>query len=520
MGDDQRPVLQLDPQLRRVALLIGWMIVAGGCIAALVLVWPVVSTIVGALSPFIVALVIAYLFNPIVNVAERRFHLTRVGGVVIVNLLLLLIVGIFVAIVVPILTTQISSAYKGIGTTASEKVIPWVNGKVMGSEAALAPETAKSLDEWLGEWSKDYSADIVFSDETVRMAFGQWAAQADDVSDEEKRKVDARLNAWLQRSSGSSVSIGGMAERRGMWLEEGESGRVSADMLLVRIDSFLQNRGVDLEELGQKALASSSVRSAATSAASEGAGIVGKAVAWVASFVGSLVGSVVFLVFVVLVGFYLLVDFGSFRAVAEVMVPEKHQARFFDVTAKTDAAVGGFIRGQVTSAVLVGLLTFLGLFALGMKQYALLIGCIAGVGNLIPYLGPIIGATPAVLYMILSDTHDGAQAKLVYSGLVVGLFAIIQAIDGFVFQPKIVGKSAQLHPVAVMVALVLGAQFGFVGMIVAVPAACIVRVMAKEFYWDRREESWRKRTGGKSLGDPPPRKARKRKNPAPKKDAS
>ncbi len=504
MNDDQRPVFQLDPQLRRLALLIGWMIVAAGFIAALVLVWPVVQTVMRVLAPFIVALVIAYLFNPIVNVAERRFRLTRVGGVFIVNLLMLLIVGVFVAIIVPILTTQIKTAYNGIRDTAEEKVIPWINESIMDKEL-LRLETADSLVQWT---SKLRPLDEVAPDQ-VRLIFRTWSEEASDVSEEEKERALERLESWLSERKEPIRSID--ISRLVLGWQADSRGGLSVEILIARADSYLRSHGVNVEQIGQKALSSSSVRSAATSAASEGAGFVGRAVAWVAGFIGALFSSVVFLVFVVLVSFYLLIDFGSFRGVAEVMIPEKHQPRAFDVLHKTDVAVGGFIRGQVTSAILVGLLTFLGLFALGMKQYALLIGCIAGIGNLVPYLGPVVGATPAILYMLLSDAHDGAQAKLLYSGLVIGLFALIQTIDGFVFQPKIVGKSAQLHPVAVMVALALGAQFGLVGMIVAVPAACIVRVMAKEFYWDRREDSWRSRTGKTTLNDPPPRKRRKKK---------
>jgi predicted PurR-regulated permease PerM len=130
---------------------------------------------------------------------------------------------------------------------------------------------------------------------------------------------------------------------------------------------------------------------------------------------------------------------------------------------------------------------------LGMKQYALLIGFVAGAANFIPYLGPLMGEIPAILYVLLSNNYEGPKEKLLYTGLVIGLFALIQTLDGFVFQPKIVGKSAQLHPVVVILALVVGGQFGIMGMIVAVPTACILRVLIKEFYWDQRMASTRQR---------------------------
>jgi len=67
--------------------------------------------------------------------------------------------------------------------------------------------------------------------------------------------------------------------------------------------------------------------------------------------------------------------------------------------------------------------------------------------------------------------------------LVVALFALIQALDGFVFQPRIVGKSSNLHPLLVMLALLIGAQFGLGAMIVAVPIACVGQVLFKELVW-------------------------------------
>jgi predicted PurR-regulated permease PerM len=70
------------------------------------------------------------------------------------------------------------------------------------------------------------------------------------------------------------------------------------------------------------------------------------------------------------------------------------------------------------------------------------------------------------------------------SAQVAVLFIVIQSLEGYVFQPNIVGKSSQLHPLAMMLALIAGAQFGIGGMIIAVPIACIVRVLLKEFWWD------------------------------------
>jgi len=76
-----------------------------------------------------------------------------------------------------------------------------------------------------------------------------------------------------------------------------------------------------------------------------------------------------------------------------------------------------------------------------------------------------------------------AYCKIIGFLLVAGIFIIIQAIEGMVLQPKIRGKGAALHPIAIMLALILGSPFGITGMIAAVPAACIIRVLLVEFYF-------------------------------------
>jgi predicted PurR-regulated permease PerM len=155
----------------------------------------------------------------------------------------------------------------------------------------------------------------------------------------------------------------------------------------------------------------------------------------------------------------------------------------------------------LTVATIVGVLATIGLMALGLKQYALLIGVITGIGNLIPYLGPVMGATPAVLYVLFSESYDTGRERLVYLGLIVALFAFLQVIEGFFLQPRIVGRNAQLHPVAVIFALACGAPFGVIGMIIALPVAAIIRVLLKEFFWDAREAEWHRTTGKVRLDD-------------------
>lgn len=198
---------------------------------------------------------------------------------------------------------------------------------------------------------------------------------------------------------------------------------------------------------------------------------------------GSVVSFFSFLGFVAVISFYLIVDFSKIRPSIEPLIPPANRKRVFDLLEKVDTAVGGFIRGQLIDCVLVGTLTTILLLIAGFKQYALLIGFLAGVGNIVPYLGPIIGGTPAVIWVLLSSTYPTLTDKFYGVLIVAGIFIFVQSVEGFIFQPRIVGKNSQLHPLLVLLALMVGSYFGIVGLIVAIPTAAAVRVLVNELWW-------------------------------------
>ncbi len=217
------------------------------------------------------------------------------------------------------------------------------------------------------------------------------------------------------------------------------------------------------------------------------------------SGVGSVIGFFSFLIFVGIICFYFILDWEKIRPTMRKMVPPQYRGRVFDILDKIDVAVGGFLRGQLTVSVIVGTLFAVGLFGMGfigfpaLRNYSILIGTVAGIGGFIPYLGPILGVTPAILIVLLTAGVPWS-VKLITLLSVLVFYSAIQALEGFVLQPKIVGKGAGLHPLIVMLALLAGAQFGISGMIIAVPIASIVRVLVREFYWipvEQREAALR-----------------------------
>jgi predicted PurR-regulated permease PerM len=222
--------------------------------------------------------------------------------------------------------------------------------------------------------------------------------------------------------------------------------------------------------------------------ASGGFEAVGQAAKGIFSGIGSLVGFMTFVVFVGIINFYLIIDWEKIRPNVRKMVPRQYRNRVFDVLDKMDLAMGGFLRGQLTVALIVGSLFAIGLFGLAfigfpaLRNYSILIGTAAGIAGFIPYLGAVIGVTPAILIILLTGDISWTTKLFSLCGVLV-LFSVIQAIEGFVLQPRIVGKGAGLHPLVVMLALFVGAQFGIGGMIIAVPLASVIRVLIREFYW-------------------------------------
>ncbi len=224
---------------------------------------------------------------------------------------------------------------------------------------------------------------------------------------------------------------------------------------------------------------------------------VGKATKGIMNSLGVMASFFSFLTFMGIISFYFIVDWEKVRPLVRKMVPPEYRNRTFDVLDKVDIAMGGFLRGQLTVSVIVGAMFAVGLFFISflgfpaLRGFCFLIGTAAAIGGFIPYLGPIIGVTPAVLIVILTGGIPwGAKGIALVSVLV--LFSLIQAIEGFVLQPRIVGKGAGLHPLAVMLALLFGSQFGIGGMIIAVPLASAIRVLILEFYWypiERRESA-------------------------------
>ncbi|MBX3144287.1 MAG: AI-2E family transporter [Trueperaceae bacterium] len=192
---------------------------------------------------------------------------------------------------------------------------------------------------------------------------------------------------------------------------------------------------------------------------------------------GTLAGAFqLFLILVVTA--YVLYDYRGFSKVLTTLIPKPYQEQVSSLAARLDTVMGAFIRGQLLVSLGVGLMVWLGLMILGVSGSAA-IGLFAGLMNLVPFLGSVVPAIPAV-FMVMSE---GWVPML----LVIGVFVLVNQIDNHLLTPLILGRTTDLHPVTVIVSVVGGfSAFGLLGGILAVPICAFIKVLYVEFYLPSR----------------------------------
>lgn len=144
--------------------------------------------------------------------------------------------------------------------------------------------------------------------------------------------------------------------------------------------------------------------------------------------------------------------------------------------------MGGFIRARFLEAAIVGLVVWIGLVVVGFP-YASLLALFAAVTNLIPYIGPIIGAVPALLIALISDDPAIVHSMNLNLVLVTSVYFIAQLIDIVFIIPLVVAKIVNLHPVTVVIVIIIGSQvMGILGMVISIPVASAIKVIFRAVF--------------------------------------
>jgi predicted PurR-regulated permease PerM len=209
--------------------------------------------------------------------------------------------------------------------------------------------------------------------------------------------------------------------------------------------------------------------------------VVSRAMSWLGAFLGglwsggqALIGIISLLVVTPVVAFYLLLDWDAMIRKLDSWIPVPQRETVRMLAGDMDQAVAGFLRGQLMVCLLLGGIYAVGLFFIGLN-FGVLIGVMAGLASFIPYVGSLLGLLVAVGVAVAQFWPDWTSI-----GMVLAVFAVGQFIEGNILAPKLVGETVGLHPVWLMFALLAGGSlFGFLGLLLAVPVAAAIGVLAR-----------------------------------------
>lgn len=186
---------------------------------------------------------------------------------------------------------------------------------------------------------------------------------------------------------------------------------------------------------------------------------------------GSVVSIVGYVVLTPVLTFYLLRDWDGLKVRMAELIPARARKGVSELASEYDHLLSRYLRGQITVAIMMGVITALGLLLLRFP-YALLLGALVAVFSVVPYMGLVLSVIPAIFIALVSGNVMISLAK------VAVVYGASQGLEGAVISPRIVGDSVGLHPVWIVLALAVGGFFfGFVGLLIGVPLAVGVKLL-------------------------------------------
>lgn len=314
------------------------------------------------LTPFLVAMVLAYLADPLVDRLEA-WGLSRTLGVVVVFLGFTLVFALGLVVLIPMLARQVVRLYElapQMLDWLQQSALPWVQAKLGLGE---------------GFWRFD----------KIKAAIAGHMGQTGDV-----------VGLVLQRATASSLALFG-------WL---------ANLVLIPV-----------------------------------------------------------------VGFYLLRDWDVMMAKIRSLLPRQREKQIVGLAGECHEVLGAFVRGQLLVMLALGGIYAGGLMLTGL-ELGLLVGVIAGLASIVPYMGFITGIGVAMIAGLFQYGLDPLHLSLI-----AGVFVVGQALEGMVLTPLLVGDRIGLHPVAVIFAVLAGGElFGFTGILLALPVAAVIMVLIRHVH--------------------------------------
>ncbi|WP_085875089.1 AI-2E family transporter [Peptoniphilus vaginalis] len=175
------------------------------------------------------------------------------------------------------------------------------------------------------------------------------------------------------------------------------------------------------------------------------------------------------LVLIIIFSFYFSVDKERFLLKVKKAIPNKHREDISYLTSNIDTALQQFIRGRMLMAIFVGVLTMVYLLVLRV-DFAIIIGLITCIADIIPFIGPFLGCAPAVLFAFMDSPMKALWVLI--------LFVIVQWVENNILAPKLIGDSTGLNPLVILISIIIGGGiFGVWGMVISVPLTSIIFIL-------------------------------------------
>ena len=451
--------------------MINWQVKVVLVLVAVVVGGWFVYEIRGILTPFVLAFILAYVLYPIIDWMEIR-GLGRAWSTLLVFSLVFAGLGLGSFKVGDKLAGETVDRVFTIANTGDQPLI--IHGMVWEDDSRDQPFVLREEHRWPLEIAPTEELSIL-------LRF---------VPKDQTPAVNALLIAYSQGQGEHSQRIS--VHGNGGVVTGGQAGGAGS-VVFSRADiGFGEADPNVLVEIGDRILAETSTRAAkiepmlqpylgsdfrlAELVREHGERLMRTMLGGTTLFIEGVISGLTFVVIVPFVAFFFLKEGRRLTRCLMALVPNAYFELCLNLMYQANRQIGNYIRGQLLAVLVVSVLAISGLSILGV-YYALPLGLLAGLANVIPFLGPLIGIVCSSIVALATGGGLAMVAK------VIVMFLIIQLIDNVLIQPTMVAKSVELHPLAVLFVVMVGSQLmGIVGMLIAVPLTGIAKVSGQTIY--------------------------------------
>ena len=425
----------------------------------------------GILTPFVLAFILAYVLYPIIDWLERR-GLGRAWSTLLVFSLVFAGLGLGAFKVGDKLAGETVDRVFTIANTSDQPLI--IHGMAWEDDARDQPFVLRDERRWPLEVAP-------MEELVVLLRF---------VPKDQAPAANTLLIAYSQGQDEHSQRIS--VHGNGGVVAGGQAGK-SGSVVFSRADiGFGEAEPNVLVEIGDRILAETSTRAAkiepmlqpylgsdfrlAELIREHGERLMRTMLGGTTLFIEGVISGLTFVVIVPFVAFFFLKEGRRLTRCLMALVPNAYFELCLNLMYQANKQIGNYIRGQLLAVLVVSVLAISGLSILGV-YYALPLGLLAGLANVIPFLGPLIGIVCSSIVALATGGGLAMVAK------VIVMFLVIQLIDNVLIQPTMVAKSVELHPLVVLFVVMVGSQLmGIVGMLIAVPLTGIAKVSGQTIY--------------------------------------